>query len=49
MFKQAKDLIIFKIAILNVKCGLNGKDWNLVKELINKCNVNKIDITVLYL
>ena len=48
MFKQAKEKNISKIAMPRIGCGLDGKDWNIVKELIKK-HQGDTDVLIQYL
>lgn len=45
MFKQAKDKGINKIAMPKIGCGLDGKKWDIVKELIKK-HQNGINVLI---
>ncbi|AYV75869.1 MAG: hypothetical protein Terrestrivirus3_138 [Terrestrivirus sp.] len=49
MFKQIKELGITKIAMPKIGCGLDGLDWNKVKEIIHKTCPNDVDVLVCYL
>jgi len=46
MFKQANDLKINKIAMPKIACGLDGKDWNNIKEIIKRNKPADIEIMV---
>jgi O-acetyl-ADP-ribose deacetylase (regulator of RNase III) len=47
MFKQAHDLKITKIAMPKIACGLDGKHWGVVKDLILKCKPDNIDVLIM--
>lgn len=48
MFQQATNKKFKGIVMPRIGCGLDGKDWNIVKELIKK-HQNDINVLVCYL
>ena len=49
MFKQAKEQNITKIALPRIGCGLDGKNWTTVLEIIKKEKPDDITILIRYL
>jgi len=48
MFHQAREKKIKKIAMPKIGCGLDGKSWRVVRELIKECQ-GDIDILICYI
>jgi O-acetyl-ADP-ribose deacetylase (regulator of RNase III) len=48
MFRQADQQQIKKISMPRIGCGLDGLEWDRVKELI-KSHQSTIDVLVIYL
>ena len=48
LFLQAKQKKITKIGMPKIGCGLDGKDWNQIKKIIQKHQPNEIKIIVKY-
>jgi O-acetyl-ADP-ribose deacetylase (regulator of RNase III) len=49
MFKQATEHNILKIGMPKIGCGLDGKEWSIVKEIIAKHRPNNIEIIIRYI
>jgi len=46
MFKQASEHKIKKIAMPRIACGLDGKTWETIRDIIKKHQPNDIDVFV---
>jgi len=46
MFQQIKDKNIKKIAIPKIGCGLDGLEWNNVKEIIQRLKPDDLEILI---
>lgn len=49
MFQQIKDKNIKKIAMPKIGCGLDGLEWNKVKQIIQQMKPDDLEILICYI